>query len=96
MVCHCADFGSCCYRCGQVYSQGAKLVNESILSGKIYQSESWKEVVSNVKEHNSTLHFLGLLSDGNVHSHIDHLKAMITQLKKEGAGKVRCGYERCD
>ncbi len=75
--------------CGQIYSQGAKLVNESILSGKIYTSSSWKEVISNVLEHNSTLHFLGLLSDGNVHSNISHLIAMIKEAKKEGVKKVR-------
>lgn len=75
--------------CGQIYSQGAKLVNESILSGKIYTSEAWKEVISNVKAHDSTLHFLGLLSDGNVHSNIAHLIAMIREAKKEGVRKVR-------
>lgn len=75
--------------CGQIYSQGAKLVNESILSGKIYTSDSWKEVIANVKAHDSTLHFLGLLSDGNVHSNISHLIAMIEEAKKEGVRKVR-------
>ena len=75
--------------CGQVYSQGAKLVNESIESGKMYDSETWKEIVSNVKEHNSTLHFMGLLSDGNVHSNISHLINMIKQAKSENVNKVR-------
>ena len=75
--------------CGQVYSQGAKLVNESIESGKMYDSETWKEIVSNVKEHNSTLHFMGLLSDGNVHSNISHLINMIKQAKAENVNKVR-------
>ena len=51
--------------CGQVYSQGAKLVNESIESGSIYQSETWKKLIENAKGH--SLHFLGLLSDGKVH-----------------------------
>ena len=73
--------------CGQVYSQGAKLVNESIESGSIYQSETWKKLIENAKGH--TLHFLGLLSDGNVHSNIKHLKAMITEAKKEGINRVR-------
>ncbi len=73
--------------CGQIYSQGAKLVNESIESGKIYESETWKELIANAKGH--TLHFLGLLSDGNVHSHIDHLKAMIREAKQEDVQRVR-------
>ena len=75
--------------CGQVYSQGAKLVNESIESGKMYESTSWKEVVNNAKTHNSTVHFIGLLSDGNVHSNISHLINMVNQTKKEGVSKVR-------
>ena len=75
--------------CGQIYSQGAKLVNESIESGKMYQSSAWKEVVNNAKEHNSTVHFIGLLSDGNVHSNISHLISMIKEVKNAGANKVR-------
>ena len=74
---------------GQVFAQGAKLVSNSIQSGKMFASATWRELVGNVKENKSTLHFLGLFSDGNVHSHIDHLKAMLTEAKKEGVGKVR-------
>ena len=76
--------------CGQIYSQGAKLVNESIQSGKIYESAAWKDLLTNVKDKNSTLHFLGLLSDGNVHSNISHLLAMLEEAKKEGIHHVRC------
>jgi len=75
--------------CGQVYSQGAKLVNESIESGKMYASEAWNEVIDNVKANDSTLHFLGLLSDGNVHSNISHLLNMLKQAKASGVKKVR-------
>lgn len=75
--------------CGQIYSQGAKLVNESIESGKMYKSNAWKEVIDNVKSNNSTLHFLGLLSDGNVHSNINHLFKMLKESKAEGVKKVR-------
>ncbi len=74
---------------GQVFAQGAKLVSQSIESGKMFSGETWKKLAGNVKENNSTLHFLGLFSDGNVHSHIDHLKAMINQAKAEGIARVR-------
>lgn len=74
--------------CGQIYSQGAKLVNESIASGDIFESETWKNLVSYCKE-KGTLHFIGLLSDGNVHSHIEHLEALIKQAKAEGVKEVR-------
>ena len=74
---------------GQVFAQGAKLVSNSIESGKMFVSDTWKELVANVKDNGSTLHFLGLFSDGNVHSHIDHLKAMLVQAKKEGVKNIR-------
>lgn len=76
--------------CGQIYSQGAKLVNESIESGKMYDSETWKEIVENAKKNNSTLHFIGLLSDGNVHSNISHLFNMLKRAKADGVKKARC------
>ncbi len=75
--------------CGRVFDQGAKLVASSIESGKMFQGETWKKLVENVKKNNSTLHFIGLLSDGNVHSHINNLKAMVVEAKKEGVKKVR-------
>ena len=74
---------------GQVFAQGAKLVSQSIENGKMFSSDTWKTIVSNVKDNGSVLHFIGLFSDGNVHSHIDHLKAMIAQAKGEGIKTVR-------
>ncbi len=74
---------------GQVFAQGAKLVSNSIESGKMFVSDTWQTLVNGVKNNGSTLHFLGLFSDGNVHSHIDHLKAMLTEAKKEGVQKIR-------
>lgn len=74
--------------CGQVYSQGAKLVNESINSGKIYESDAWKKLSGNCISKGSALHFIGLLSDGNVHSNISHLLAMIEKAKDCGVKNV--------
>lgn len=74
---------------GQIYDQGAKLVSESIASKKIFSSTAWKGVVNNIKENNSTLHLLGLLSDGNVHSHEAHLHALIQQAAQEKVTKIR-------
>ena len=74
---------------GQVFAQGAKLVSNSIESGKMFASATWKELIANVKDKHSTLHFLGLFSNGNVHSHIDHLTAMVREAKKEGVARVR-------
>ncbi len=74
---------------GQVYNQGASLVKEAIDSGELFEKDAWADLVGNAKTHNSTLHFLGLFSDGNVHSHIDHLKAMILRAKEEKQLRVR-------
>lgn len=75
--------------CGRVFAQGAKLVSTAIETGAIFAADTWKKLVKNVKDKNTTLHFIGLVSDGNVHSHIDHLKAMIEQAHKEGVKTVR-------
>ena len=75
--------------CGQIYAQGAKLVSESIESGAMFQSKTWKALADNAKA-GRTLHFLGLLSDGNVHSNISHLFAMLQEAKNEGIRRVRC------
>ena len=74
---------------GQVFAQGAKLVSQSIESGKMFASDTWKKLIDNVKANNGTLHFIGLFSDGNVHSHIDHLKAMIEKAKAENISTAR-------
>ncbi|MCL1822804.1 MAG: 2,3-bisphosphoglycerate-independent phosphoglycerate mutase [Oscillospiraceae bacterium] len=74
--------------CGQVYSQGAKLVNEAIESGKLFKGETWNELINNCKN-NNTLHFIGLLSDGNVHSNIAHLFSMLKEAKNNGVKQAR-------
>ncbi|MCL2763647.1 MAG: 2,3-bisphosphoglycerate-independent phosphoglycerate mutase, partial [Treponema sp.] len=78
--------------CGRVFNQGAALVSKSIETGAMFTGNAWKEIVANMKNgtgSNPTLHFIGLFSDGNVHSHMDHLKAMIAQAKQEGVKRVR-------
>jgi 2,3-bisphosphoglycerate-independent phosphoglycerate mutase len=82
--------------CGRVYSQGAKLVSNSIATGAMFEGAVWKKLVGNLKKAQGdgsaaggTFHFIGLFSDGNVHSHIDHLKAMIARCDTEGVERVR-------
>ncbi len=74
---------------GQVYAQGAALVSDAIAAGKIWQGQAWQEIVAGAKTGRGVIHFMGLFSDGNVHSHIDHLKAMVVQAKAEGVKTVR-------
>ena len=74
---------------GRVFAQGARLVNEAVTTGRLWEGAVWKKLVQNCIDNDSTFHFIGLLSDGNVHSHIDHLKAMILRAREEGVGRVR-------
>lgn len=74
---------------GRVFDQGASLVENAINSKKLFASQTWNDAIKNSKKANSTLHFLGLLSDGNVHAHIRHLKAMLTEAVIAGQKKIR-------
>ena len=74
---------------GQVYSQGAALVANAIADGSIWQGEAWQQIIAGAKTGRGVIHFIGLFSDGNVHSHIDHLKAMVVRAKGEGVKAVR-------
>lgn len=76
--------------CGQIYSQGAKLVNESIENGTLFASATWKDLVANCAGDAHAMHFLGLLSDGNVHSNISHLFALLRHAKAEGVKRAYC------
>ena len=75
--------------CGRVFAQGAKLVEEAVESGKLFEGNTWKEAVAQVQSKNSVLHFIGLFSDGNVHSNISHLKGMVKNAAAAGVRKVR-------
>ena len=75
--------------CGQVYSQGAKLVGESIENGTLFASDTWVDLVENAKS-GKAMHFLGLLSDGNVHSNIHHLISLLQAAHKAGVQKAYC------
>jgi 2,3-bisphosphoglycerate-independent phosphoglycerate mutase len=74
---------------GRIYAQGARLINDAIESGAMYRGIRWRELIDAVKDNGTTLHFIGLLSDGNVHSHISHLFAMLDEAAREGVQKVR-------
>jgi 2,3-bisphosphoglycerate-independent phosphoglycerate mutase len=74
---------------GRIFDQGAKLVKAAIESGSIWAGESWRQAVRTAKASGEPLHFIGLLSDGNVHSHIEHLIAMLHRADEEGVAKVR-------
>ncbi len=84
-----SEIGHNAIGCGRVFEQGAALVSNAIASGAIFQDTGWRQIADGVLQNKSTLHFMGLFSDGNVHSHIDHLEAMLRQAKAEGIQKAR-------
>jgi 2,3-bisphosphoglycerate-independent phosphoglycerate mutase len=75
--------------CGRVFSQGASLVQDAVNSGRLFEGEIWKKLIQNVLDNHSALHLIGLLSDGNVHSHIDHVKGMLCTAAASGVKTAR-------
>ncbi len=75
--------------CGRVFEQGAALVGAAIASNAMFEGAVWQELVANVNEKNSAMHFIGLFSDGNVHSNLNHLEAMLNKAKAQGVKKAR-------
>lgn len=73
---------------GRIFAQGASLVAEAIQTGRMFLSPLWLELMGRCVNHERCLHFIGLLSDGNVHSHIDHLLAMIQKADAAGIKNV--------
>ena len=74
---------------GRVFDQGASLVGNAIKTETLFTGDTWNNALKNCKDKNSTLHFLGLLSDGNVHAHIDHWVRMIEKAVENGQTKIR-------
>jgi len=73
---------------GRIFEQGARLVNSALKTGRIFQSAVWNNIVKQ-SENGGTIHFIGLLSDGNVHSHIEQLFIMIDKCAELNFKKVR-------
>jgi len=83
-----SEIGHNAIGCGRVFAQGARLVNEAIKKRTLFEGKVWKDLIENVIHHHTTLHFIGLFSDGNVHSHIDHLEALLKEAKNLGVKKA--------
>jgi len=73
---------------GRIFAQGAKRVSEAIASGELFRSRVWRSALETANA-GGTLHFIGLLSDGNVHSHIRHLFALLDDCAKNSVARVR-------
>lgn len=72
---------------GRIFAQGAKLVNHAIASGSIFETPVWQTAIEHART--GTLHLLGLHSDGNIHSHNNHLYALLRRAADEGVTRAR-------
>jgi 2,3-bisphosphoglycerate-independent phosphoglycerate mutase len=77
---------------GRVFAQGAWLVDEAINSGRLFEGEAWKEIIENALTKKTPVHLIGLVSDGNVHSNISHITALIRACDEAGVEEV---YMHC-
>jgi len=73
---------------GRIFDQGARLVNKALKSGEIFETKVWEEITKRALN-GGTVHFIGLLSDGNVHSHIEQLFIMIDKCAELNFPKVK-------
>ncbi|MCT8975901.1 2,3-bisphosphoglycerate-independent phosphoglycerate mutase [Clostridium sp. CX1] len=73
---------------GRVVYQMLTRITKSIKDGDFFENEALNKAIKNAKENNSTLHIMGLLSPGGVHSHTDHLKGILKLAKGKGVQKV--------
>ena len=73
---------------GRVVYQDLTLISKEIEEGQFFKNEALLKAVSNAKEKGSALHLMGLVSEGGVHSHIDHLYALLRLAKENGLEKV--------
>lgn len=74
---------------GQIPKQGIARIQTAFDSGDIWLSKAWQDAIKQVKKNHSTLHFSGIFSDGQVHSSIDHLFAMIKEAHQLGIKRIR-------
>lgn len=73
---------------GRVVYQAQELINQSIENKTFFKNNEFLKVINHVKENNSKLHLMGLISDGGVHSHIDHLMALLDLCKQEQVKEI--------
>ena len=69
---------------GRIVYQSLELINSKIKDKSFYENEEFLKVIRHVKENNSSIHLIGLLSDGGVHSHINHLFSLLDMVGREG------------
>lgn len=83
-----SEVGHNAFGAGRIFAQGASLVENAIESGRLFESDIWKKIIQNSLSEKSPIHFIGLISDGNVHSNISHLFALVGACDRSGVEEV--------
>ncbi|MDD2600491.1 MAG: 2,3-bisphosphoglycerate-independent phosphoglycerate mutase [Kiritimatiellae bacterium] len=74
---------------GRIVIQELKRIDDGLTSGELFESDKWRHLIDNWKEHGSTLHFMGLLQDEGVHAHQEHLFKLMRRARQANpAGKI--------
>ena len=68
---------------GRIVKQSLEIINESIKNKSLNKNEELIKIINHIKKNKSNLHICGMLSDGGIHSHIDHLIGLIDILKNQ-------------
>lgn len=74
---------------GEIVLQRSAAVENDVNTGEIFNTKTWLDIIERIHQNNSTLHFMGIFSDGNVHSNISHLEKMMAQAQKDGIERIR-------
>lgn len=74
---------------GEIVLQRSAAVENDVNTGKIFNTKTWLDIIERIRNNNSTLHFMGIFSDGNVHSNISHLEKMLERAQKDGVKRIR-------
>jgi len=83
-----SEVGHNAFGAGRIFAQGARLVDEAIESGRLFSGDIWKQTVGKALANKTPVHFIGLVSDGNVHSNVAHLCEMIGACDEAGVEEV--------
>ncbi len=73
---------------GRIVYQSLTLINKAVKDGSFFKNDKYLNAINHVKKNHSALHILGLMSNGGVHSHVDHICAMLEMAKNEGINEV--------
>jgi len=83
-----SEVGHNAFGAGRIFAQGARLVAEAIATGRIFESETWQALITNARSGHTPIHFIGLVSDGNVHSNLAHLLALVGECDRQDIEEV--------